>query len=216
MRAHSLPLPYLTVPSLSFLVYVSPLAYLTMLRSAPATPSPPNNPFLPALDIPFSIIRSHTGSHPRPPGVTTVNLVLASFHESALSGDSSPVGMEGLAPRPTFPLVPSGEQKDIYMPEAAGKDSVVYNYVLDFTDGERYPGVVMSQSRMREIEMVINPLGSMEAVNNVSMMSFNSGSWVDMLVRRFPLTRSHVQDSSSVCSSTRRASCHRSSTLRYM
>ena len=151
-RAHGLPLPYLTVPSLSFLVYISPRVYLTLLRAPAGTSAAPEGSFLPKLDVPFSLIRSHAGSHPRLPGITTVNLILTESHEASISGEGSPVGMETLATRPTFPLVPSGEHKEVYFPEVNGDKKGQYSFVLDFTDGGKYPGPVMSQSRMREIE----------------------------------------------------------------
>lgn len=182
-RAHGLPLPYLSVPSLSFLIHISPRAYLTMLRASAVVASVPDNPFLPKLDIPFSLIRSHTGRHPRSAGVTTVNLVLTSSGDPALSGEESPVGIEALAIRPTFPLVPSGEQKDVYFPTVTGQNKGTYGYVVDFTDGGKYPGVVMSQSRMKEIEMVLNPFGGMASENHVSIMATDAApTWVDILV----------------------------------
>ena len=59
-----------------------------------------------------------------------------------------------------------------------------FTWILDFTEGGKYPGVVMSQSRMREIEFVINPFNDMGGMDNVPMMSsFGAGSWVDLLVR---------------------------------
>jgi hypothetical protein len=110
-----------------------------------------------------------------------VNLVLSASHEAFLSGESSPVGMETLATRPTFPLVPSGERKDVYFPEVEGNKGQ-YGFILDFTDGGTCPGPVMSQSRMREIEMILNPFGVMAPVN-VPMMPFGMANWIDMLVR---------------------------------
>lgn len=181
MRAHGLPLPYLTVPSLSFLVHVSPRAYLTLLRSSSTSvPTLNNNPLLPILDVPFSHIRSHVASYPRPEGVTTANLVFATSHESLLTADDPSMGFDGLSPRPIFSLVPSGGQKDVYFPQVNDKTKTTHGYVLDFTDGGTYPGVVMSQTRMEEIQMVLNPLGSLAEVTNMSMTPF--GSWVDMLV----------------------------------
>lgn len=182
-RAHGLPLPYLSVPSLSFLIYVSPRAYLTMLRSSASLPSAPSSPSLPKLDIPFPAIRAYTGRHPRPAGVTTVHLVLTPADDAAHGREESPVGIEALAVRPTFPLVPSGDQKDVYFPAATGANKGAYSYVLDFTDGGREPGVVMSQSRMREIEMVLNPFGDMSPDSQVSIMGAAAApSWVDMLL----------------------------------
>lgn len=55
-----------------------------------------------------------------------------------------------------------------------------FSWVLDFTGGGKYAGVVMSQARMREIELVVNPFSAMES--EVQMMAFGTGSWVDLLV----------------------------------
>lgn len=184
MRGHGLPLPYLVLPSLSFLVHVSPLAYLTMLRKSENFPLSLEGPFLPRLDIPFSVLRSYVSSHPRPPGIAMASLVLSESDVALFSGHSSPVGMEALATRPTFSLVPEGEEKELHLPDvppSMTQPRIASGFFLDFTDGGRSPGVVMSQSRMREIEMVLNPLGGMD-MPNVSLMSFGSGSWVDMLV----------------------------------
>lgn len=57
-----------------------------------------------------------------------------------------------------------------------------YTWNLDFTDEGKTQGIVMSQSRMRDIELVVNPLGSIDTLNSVGMMSFGTGSWVDLLV----------------------------------
>jgi len=58
-----------------------------------------------------------------------------------------------------------------------------HTWILDFTDSGKYPGVVMSQSRMRGIELIVNPLGGMVGLNSVGILSFGTGSWVDLLVR---------------------------------
>ncbi|GJE95512.1 hypothetical protein PsYK624_116970 [Phanerochaete sordida] len=182
-RAHGLPLPYLSVPSLSFLIHISPRAYLTMLRSSSSSPATPSSPSLPALDIPFAQIRAYAGRHPRPAGLTTVHLVLTPSGDAALGGGESPVGMEALAVRPTFALAPWDEQKDVYFPAraGAGAHAGAHGYVLDFTDGGAAPGVVMSQSRMKEIEMVLNPFGGMESQVPI-MGAAAAPSWVDMLL----------------------------------
>ena len=56
------------------------------------------------------------------------------------------------------------------------------SWLLDFTAGGKYPGVVVSQSRMREIELVVNPFGGIDNMGDVPMMSFGTGSWIDLLV----------------------------------
>lgn len=152
-----------------------------MLRSSTSSPSTPSSPSLPKLDIPFSLIRAYAGRRPRPAGLTTVHLVLTPSGDAAFAGGESPVGMEALAVRPTFPLAPWDEQKDVYFPALAGAHKGAHGYVLDFTDGGAAPGVVMSQSRMKEIEMVLNPFGGMES--QVPIMGTTAPqSWVDMLV----------------------------------
>jgi len=58
-----------------------------------------------------------------------------------------------------------------------------YTWVLDFTESGKRPGVVTSQSRMKEIELVVNPLGGIDSLNGVSeMLSFGTLSWVDLLL----------------------------------
>lgn len=182
MRAHGLPLPYLTVPSLSFLVHVSPRAYLTLLRRASTAVPTSNNPLLPTLDVPLTSLRRYVGSHPRPAGVTTANLYFSSSHESPISADEAALSMDSLATRPTFTLAPSGGQIEIRFPTVNDQSKKAHGYVLDFTDDGRYPGVVMSQMRMREIQMVLNPLGGLEATDVNHAVQVVAQSWVDMLV----------------------------------
>jgi len=73
----------------------------------------------------------------------------------------------------------------------AGESTGQHKWILDFTENGKYPGVVMSQSRMREIELVVNPFSSMNHMNTVGMMSFGAGSWVGLLVR-FILIRDNI------------------------
>jgi hypothetical protein len=52
--------------------------------------------------------------------------------------------------------------------------------MLDFTQGGKRRGVVMSQSRMKAIELVVNPLA---VGHNLSAMGDTAaGSWIDLLV----------------------------------
>ncbi|KIP08390.1 hypothetical protein PHLGIDRAFT_104329 [Phlebiopsis gigantea 11061_1 CR5-6] len=178
MRAHGLPLPYLTVPSLSFLVHVSPRAYLTLLRRASTAIPTSSSPLLPTLDVPFSLLRPFVGSHPRPAGVTTANLYFSSSHESPVFTDEAGLSMD-LVARPTFTLVPSEEQKVLYFPTVNDSSRKPHRYVLDFTDDGRYSGVVMSQTRMREIQMVVNPLAVLGLTDEAHGVAH---TWVDMLL----------------------------------
>src|ERR1700733_332252 len=75
-RSHGLPLPYLTSPALSFLVYLSPVAYLSILRTAPSTSQLPSDSHFPKLDIPTVHIRKCLSAHPRLKGATIGTLTL--------------------------------------------------------------------------------------------------------------------------------------------
>ncbi|KAI0373267.1 hypothetical protein BV20DRAFT_938026 [Pilatotrama ljubarskyi] len=181
LRSHALPLPYLTSPSISFLTYLSPLAYLKLLRTAPA--SAPVTNHLPKLDIPFQHLRSSLTSHPRPEGVTTATLVLSPTAPPAYHADS--MSMSALDTRPSNSLVPNAADMEHVFPaarEAQGPQGQQFTWILDFTAGGKYPGVVMSQSRMHEVELVVNPFSGIDHVENVQVISFGTGSWVDLLL----------------------------------
>ncbi|KAL6308090.1 hypothetical protein BKA93DRAFT_871257 [Sparassis latifolia] len=181
MRSHALPLPYLTAPSISFLISISPLSYLSLLR-APASilAAPVSKLNLPNLDIPFGRLRSHLSSHPRPAGTTVATLVLSSAKMSLPNADQ--ISMPNLGTRPTFALVPSGSDIEHTFPQVSAAGTDAPGWILDFTEGGKYPGVVMSQSRLREVEFVVNPLGGMNHVGGVPMMTFGSGSWLNLLL----------------------------------
>ncbi|KAJ7039222.1 hypothetical protein C8F04DRAFT_1087546 [Mycena alexandri] len=176
LRSHALPLPYLISSSVTFLVYVSPQVYLS-LKTSPSSASPPNAN-LPKLDIPFSQIRSYLSTHRK--GATMATLLLHSFPDSQLFPAS--LSMPSLISRPTFPLVPSGSELEHVFPQTAELTSGPQHvWVLDFTHGGKIPGVVISQSRLREMELVVNPLSGMDSMSS-GMMSFGTGSWVALLL----------------------------------
>lgn len=188
LRSHALPLPYLTSPSISFLTYISTQAYLSLLRSSPS-PVQASSGSLP-IDIPLSHLRQQLSVYPRLRGTTIARLSLA-----PVSNQSYPpsISMTSLDSRPTFPLAP-GVDVDHTFPQCVNSDSLIdeagttesssqHTWILDFTEAGKYSGVVMSQSRMRDIELVINPFSVMNQMNEVGMMSFGTGSWVDLLVR---------------------------------
>ncbi|KAF9467288.1 hypothetical protein BDZ94DRAFT_1305379 [Collybia nuda] len=186
LRSHTLPLPFLVSPSISFLTYVSPSAYLSLLKNIP-TPIPQNHQNFPQLDIPLLSLRSHLLHHHQ--GVTIATLSLSGPSDSQLFPAS--MSMPNFITRPTFPLDPRGSDLEHVFPQLADLSMMMdtsdappghYVWILDFTNGGKRPGVVMSQSRMRDIELVVNPLGGMDDLNSVGMMSFGTGSWVDLLL----------------------------------
>jgi hypothetical protein len=189
LRSHALPLPYLTSPSISFLIYTSPLAYLSLLRqNSPATFR--ERPNLPQLDIPLSALRRWL--IPQPNGVTVATLCLTPTSVAQLFPAS--MSMPTLTTRPTFSLVPHGSELEHVFPQTLDSSSSIpafeysdaisqHIWTLDFTASGKYPGIVISQSRMRDIELVVNPLGGMGGINSVGgMLSFGTRSWVDLLV----------------------------------
>ncbi|OSC96619.1 hypothetical protein PYCCODRAFT_1420848 [Trametes coccinea BRFM310] len=181
MRSHALPLPYLTTPSISFLTHISPLAYLKLLRSAP--PHDLKTTHLPKVDIPFQHLRKSLTSHPRPQGVCIATLVLSPTAPPAHHADS--MSMSALDTRPSSSAVPNAADMEHVFPaarEAQGPQGQQFTWILDFTDGGKYPGVVMSKSRMHDIEVVVNPFSGLDHVENMQMMSFGTGSWVDLLL----------------------------------
>lgn len=175
LRSHALPLPYLVSPSITFLVYVSPQVYLSLKTSSPVSPPESN---LPKLDIPFNHLRSYLSTHRK--GATMATLLLSPLSDSQLFPAS--LSMPSIISRPTFPLVPSGSELEHVFPQTAElTNDAQHVWILDFTHGGEFPGVVVSQSRLREIELVVNPLSGMDAMNPV-MMSFGTGSWVALLL----------------------------------
>lgn len=165
LRGHALPLPYLRTPSISFLVYLSPLCYLTLLRSSPQSEST-------LMDIPMTALRSCLLETRPCKGAIVANL--------SLGPSSQPSHFAQEHSRPTFPLLPPDalEDTDVHsldhiLPVDNGPDA----WVLDFGP----EGVVLSQSRMWEIQLL---LGMAPMVDTMQMMSFGySDSWVDLLVR---------------------------------
>lgn len=157
------------------------------------------------FDISISFLRSHLNTVTD--GVTIAVLYVEKLSEAHLYPAS--MSMPNVPARPTFPLVSSASDFDHSFPQLDGfgievtsqdqtPQSEPYAWVLDFTEGGKRSGVVLSQSRMKAIELVVNPLGGGDGLSNVSdILSFGIGSWVDLLVRRFYLLFTTFQSSCS-------------------
>lgn len=180
-RSHALPLPYLLTPSQSFLVYLSPLTYLTTLQCKPSIKDE-SDPF--PLDIPLSHIRKTLSDNTK--GATIATLLLSPTQNPILK---SSIPLSTIL-RPVFPLVGSGSELNHTFPQL--DDAILltssgqYEWVLDFTNNGKTKGIVVSQARMREIERVVNPPDPFH--NQASSSSASGGpfvgeSWVDVLVR---------------------------------
>ncbi|KAH9967664.1 hypothetical protein BGW80DRAFT_1340762 [Lactifluus volemus] len=156
LRGHALALPYLHSPTLCFLVYLSPRAYLSLQRSAPMAPPHQRASF----DLPSAHLHSCLGADPPPTGVTRASLNLV-----PLSQPTPPPTDPLLSHRPSFPLAPTAL--------GTGK----YGWVLNFGQG-----VVMSQSRMLEIARIVEPQDQMPYNSTGPSLSFVTRGWVDMLL----------------------------------
>ncbi|KZT20118.1 hypothetical protein NEOLEDRAFT_1076393 [Neolentinus lepideus HHB14362 ss-1] len=188
LRAHSLPLPYTTSPTMSFLVHISPFSYLTLLRTCIIHREPLSTSV--TVDIPLPQLRSYLNSQPKPPGVTVASLHLVQEDQPQIlmADDSMSMGIPAfLSVRPMFPLLSSPEETayEFPVPEAAPHTQRQnYRWELDFTEGGRVRGVVITQTRMHEIETIVSPLGGIAAagMEGMRMMSFGEGSWIDLLL----------------------------------
>jgi hypothetical protein len=187
-RSHGLPLPYIASPALSFLTYLSPLAYLSILKTAP--PSSPSSDNLPKLDIPLTHLREHLSTHPRHKGVTIATLTLSQLPLSKQNQLPSIQIDSDVIARPTFPFAqPESYHTFPQLPASAQNTSSSddsFSWILDFTSSGQHPGVVMSQSRMHAIESVLDA-SEVGGMDDVGMMGFGGGqglrNWVDLLVR---------------------------------
>ncbi|EDR09142.1 uncharacterized protein LACBIDRAFT_296470 [Laccaria bicolor S238N-H82] len=186
LRSHSLPLPYTISPSISFLTYLSPEAYLSLFREAPSKAVDDHASY---LDISLPHLRSNLANGTK--GATIATLLIETFPEGHLSQRSMPI--PGLTERPTFHLGSNRPTAEHAFPRPADEVSQLHVWMLDFTQGGKYPGIVMSQSRMGEIELIVNPLSGMEG--NSHMLSFRTGSWVDLLLNPGTLESSETYTS---------------------
>ncbi|KAH9166269.1 hypothetical protein EDB89DRAFT_2233010 [Lactarius sanguifluus] len=172
LRGHALSLPYLHSPTLCFLVYLSPRAYLSLQRSAPATTSPQTQP--PTSDISSThLYNCLSGDHPQI-GVTRATLTLVPL--SALPHTPPSSADPLLSGRPSFPLAPNAIGFSYDFPLPTGPDAGKYGWVLGFG-----AGIVISQSRMLEIARAVQPQ-ELSYPGTGPSLSFMTGSWVDMLL----------------------------------
>lgn len=170
---------------MSFVVYASPSAYLFLSRSAKTSAGePPQSPW--KVDIPTSVLQSYL-SRPeaKDTGVTIASLILEP--SSTLSANYNVSEQIPHLGRPKFRLQNTGMLAafDHTLPipmhivsenaNGAGKDV----WVLDFTDGGRSQGVVVTHTRMREIQQVLDPLGGLGG--DMQMPPF-PGNWAGLLV----------------------------------
>jgi hypothetical protein len=168
LRGHALALPYLHSPALCFLVYLSPRAYLSLQRSAPANAAQQ----LLSIDIPLVHLYNCLSTDTPPPGVTRAALTLEQLQQTPPT-PADPL----LASHPSFPLASTAIGFTHDFPLPTGTDAGKYGWVLSFGKG-----IIMSQSRMLEIARVVQPHDQLSYTGTGPNLSFMTGGWADMLV----------------------------------
>ncbi|KAL5523559.1 hypothetical protein ACEPAG_7732 [Sanghuangporus baumii] len=199
-RAHALAIPYLLSPTLSFLVYTSPLAYYSLLRA-----SRKNNSDLSAfqhdmsetftkLDVPLPVLREQlTQRRSRPTGTVIATLTLTSISnhlapqrraeqrpnlgrpQFRLPGTTILAALDHTLVTPPFiPVKDSGP----------GTDPTQDVWMLDFTEGGHSSGIVMTHTRMREVQQIIDPPNAGSGMGFAIQMQMPPlpGSWVGLLI----------------------------------
>ncbi|CUA70431.1 Receptor-type tyrosine-protein phosphatase eta [Rhizoctonia solani] len=180
-RAHALPLVNLNSPSISFLIGVTPISYLSLLKASSNHIDIPTSDPQPNIDIPINLLRRFVAQYPTPPGITTCNLIVVSDNQS-MSGS-----IHHSPPRvPYFPLlsVPSVSSQSHAFPLPGGDNS----WVLDF--GAK--GLVMRRSAMQALVQALGhvsdidvTLSGMGFINlGMGLMNEDNPGWISMLLQR--------------------------------
>jgi len=186
LTQHALPLPFIVTPSLSFLVWLSPRAYLQILRSSPSSKQPSTW----NIDIPITHLKASLQDMPEDVTIATLKLIPSTEVASAKIN------------------LPSDASGDHFLLTAPS-----HMWVLDFTAKLPQNGVVMSQNRMRVIQGIVelhsidlnsglgnmSGMGTMSSLGGMSNMNFgefgvsqvNGGgggagsSWFELLASHF-------------------------------
>ncbi|QRV82642.1 hypothetical protein RhiJN_10657 [Ceratobasidium sp. AG-Ba] len=180
-RAHGLPLVNLNSPSISFLIGIPPLIYLSLLKASALQPEPPSSDTQPNIDVSIPLLRRFVTQHPTPPGITTCNLILSPCSQL----DTNLIHPHPSRP-PQFTLldntpIPSLEHN---FPVPGGNSA----WVLDF--GAK--GLVMRRSAMQtlvqtlghivDVDVALSGMGFLNL--GMGLMNEESRGWVSMLLQR--------------------------------
>lgn len=180
-RAHAFPLINLNSPSFSFLIGMTPISYLSLLKASLGHVDKPTSDPQPNIDIPITFLRRFVAQHPTPPGITTCNLIIVSGNQS----NSGPIHHS--PPRvPYFPLlgVSSVPSQSHEFPLPGGDNS----WVLDFG----VKGLIMRRSAMQalvqalghvsDIDVTLSGIGFMNL--GMGLMGEENPGWVSMLLQK--------------------------------
>lgn len=201
-RTHALPLPYLTGPSMSFLIHLSPLAYYTLLISQKqkAQPDAPSDWY---FDINPAVIRDILSSRTtRPSGAAIATLTLSTDYvpfNGAQASESISDPFAFLAPSELMSQLESTDAKgpSFHLPGTSSLSSLDHTlpelppppqgpstsqrpcWILDFTDGGANDGIVMSHPRMKEIQRIVLP--DKAQLGGTNIQQFAGGMDMQML-----------------------------------
>lgn len=189
---------------MSFLVHLSPLAYYSLRTASQNDTLQNGSPGWP-FDISPSVIRKCLGRHDdRPSGATTATLELTSdvipmstssnttlsdFSSGLVLGASELLSQledsSSYGPRFLLPGTSVLSSLDHSLPEQNGMsvNGSQDQWVLDFTNGGTRKGLVMTHSRMRDIQTIVRKPSSASNSGNDFLHLPYSGNWVALLVR---------------------------------
>ncbi|KAG8777299.1 hypothetical protein FRC12_000444 [Ceratobasidium sp. 428] len=184
-RAHALPLVNLNSPSISFLIGIPPIVYLSLLKASASQPAHPASDPQPNIDVSITLLRNFVAQHPTPPGITTCNLILSPCNQLET----------GSIPRPPqFSLLDNSPIPSLtHVFPLPGPNNA---WVLDF--GAK--GLVMRRTAMQTLVQALGHVLDLDiAMSGIGFLSLGMGlinedsrGWVNMLLQR-PVTMSTQQ-----------------------
>jgi hypothetical protein len=191
LQSHGLPLPYLASISITFLVHLSPVGYLTIFQQRKDKEKVISTTDQWKIDLPLTSIREHlqvAGEMRRSfAGVSCVDLKLenAANLETAASGlGSLEIKMDTNIDAADFSQLDQNENFDdlvFPLPQSILSDLTPgksYAWMLDFGDQP----IVLSKSRLRRIQALLDPLrpNSLDPSHGIPFRDLVS--WTDLLV----------------------------------
>ncbi|KAG9115772.1 hypothetical protein FRC07_007507 [Ceratobasidium sp. 392] len=180
-RAHALPLVNLNSPSISFLIGIPPIVYLSLLKASASQPEHPASDPQPNIDVSITLLRNFITQHPTPPGITTCNLILSPCTQLETGS------LHTTLPRPPqFSLLDNTPIQSLaHVFPLPGPNSA---WVLDF--GAK--GLVMRRSAMQTLVQALGHADLDVALSGMGYLNLGMGlinedssqGWVNMLLRR--------------------------------
>lgn len=179
LRTGGIPIPYLLSFSLSFLLYLSPLAYLTCLRYSNTFGKP--IPDQEIMDISFNPIR-HILSDVETRERLDVLVASISYEPNAKTSLPAPsVDQVMLSPEKES----SSEGEDSMMYRFLTSDGSAGRWALTFLFGQTGNPLIISQSRMKRIASIVD-LGTNSRDDSYGLMGLTGSSdvqgpsWLDL------------------------------------